>query len=90
MSSAERCGSEQRSRYFPSRFASVAIFFLSTRSSPPGVTRKNRFSPGMVEIRPRSSARFVAVRVSVSVIMVVSLPVMTSRSAASRSACSGL
>ena len=36
MSVAERCGSEQRSRYFPSRFASVLHFALSMRSSPPG------------------------------------------------------
>jgi len=31
------------------------------RSSPSGVLRRNRFSPRMVEIRPRSSARFVGV-----------------------------
>ena len=30
------------------------------RSSPPGVVRRKRFRPGLVEIRPRSSARLVA------------------------------
>src|SRR3954447_16277576 len=58
MSAVERCGSEQRSRYFPSRFASAFIRVLSMRSSPLGVTRRYRFSPGLVEIFPRSSPRF--------------------------------
>jgi hypothetical protein len=52
MSAAVRCGSEQRSRYFPSRFVAVLILALSTRSSPPGVTRRYRFKPGLVEIFP--------------------------------------
>src|SRR5207247_9248020 len=52
MSSAGSLGSEERSRYFPSRFSSVFILALSMRSRPPGVTRRNRFSPGMVEIFP--------------------------------------
>jgi hypothetical protein len=37
MSSADRCGSEQRSRYLPSRLVSALIALWSTRSSPPGV-----------------------------------------------------
>jgi hypothetical protein len=32
---------------------------VSMRSRPEAVTRRNRFSPGLVEICPRSSARFV-------------------------------
>src|SRR3954466_7022653 len=59
MSSVDRCGSLVRSRYFPSSLASAVIFAASVRSSPPGVTRRNRLSPGLVEITPRSSARFV-------------------------------
>ena len=43
-----------------------------------------------MEIRPRSSARLVTVSRSVPSMRVVSLPTMISRSAASRSACSGL
>jgi hypothetical protein len=85
MSSAERCGSEQRSRYFPSGFASLVILLRSMRSRPFGVTRRNRCSPGMVEIRPRNSARFEALSRSVSAISAPSLPVMTSRNARSRS-----
>ena len=61
---------------------------LSMWSSPPGVVRRKRLSPGMVEIRPRSSARFVGASWSLSAIRAVSLPTMISRSAASRSACS--
>src|SRR3954469_19183704 len=64
MSAAGRCGSEQRSRYFPSRLASVLHLALSMRSSPPGVRRRYRFSPGLVEIFPRSSPRLPAERVS--------------------------
>ena len=37
------------------------ILALSTCSSPPGVTRRYRFSPGLVEIFPRSSPRFITV-----------------------------
>ena len=40
MSSAVRCGSEERSRYLPSRFSSALILALSMRRSPPGVTRR--------------------------------------------------
>ena len=64
MSSADSCGSAQRSRYLPSRFSSALALVLSMRSSPPGVTRRNRFRPGIVEIFPRSSARLVAVSLS--------------------------
>ena len=61
MSSAVRCGSEQRRRYLPSRFSSALILALSMRSSPPGVTRRNRFRPGLrgqgsLDSRPRSAA----------------------------------
>jgi hypothetical protein len=40
--------------------ASAWALVLSTRSSSPGMTRRNRFRPGSMEIFPRSSARFVA------------------------------
>ena len=54
MSVALRCGSEQRSRYMPSRFSSVSIFSWSMRSLPTGVVRRYRFSPGLSAISPRS------------------------------------
>jgi len=63
---------------------------LSTRSSPPGVTRRNRFSPGIMEIFPRSSARFVAVSASVPAIVSSSLAISSARIAASRAAAPGL
>src|SRR5512133_2638215 len=90
MSAAGRCGSEQRSRYFPSRFASVLILALSMRSSPPGVTRRYRFSPGLVEIFPRSSPRFITGRLSDPAINSVSWATSCSRMCASRVAASGL
>ena len=46
---------------------------LSMRSSPPGVTRRYRFRPGLVEIFPRSSPRFVAGSVSEPAISSVEL-----------------
>src|SRR5512133_539335 len=90
MSAAGRCGSEQRSRYFPSRFASVLILALSMRSSPPGVTCRYRFSPGLVEIFPRSSPRFITGRLSDPAINSVSWATSCSRMCASRVAASGL
>jgi len=48
---------EVRSRYLPSRFSSALIAAASVRSSPPGATRRYRFSRGLVEMTPRSSAR---------------------------------
>jgi hypothetical protein len=90
MSSGDSFGSEQRSRYLPSRFSSAFILALSTRSRPPGVTRRNLFSPGIMEIFPRSSARLVALRGSVAAIIWPSLAMRCSRVAASRAAASGL
>jgi hypothetical protein len=96
MSSGDNCGSAQRSRYLSSRFSSALALALalaldlSTRSSPPGVMRRNRFSPGIMEIFPRSSARFVAVSVSVPAIVSSSLAIRSTRIAASRAAASGL
>src|SRR6266849_4356578 len=46
MSSALIFGSAQRSRYLPSRFSPALAFVRSIRSSPPPVTRRNRFSRG--------------------------------------------
>ena len=40
--------------------APALALVLSTRSSPPGMTRRNRFRPGSMEIFPRSSAPFAA------------------------------
>jgi hypothetical protein len=37
--------------------ASLVILRLSTRSGPPRVTRRNRFSPGIVEIDPTAQLR---------------------------------
>src|SRR5207344_2565052 len=90
MSAAGRCGSEQRSRYFPSRLASVFILALSMRSSPPGVTRRYRCRPGLVEIFPRSSPRFITGRLSDPAISSSSWPTSCSRMCASRVAASGL
>ena len=47
---AESLGSELRSRYLPSRFSSALILAASVRSRPPGVTRRYRFRPGLVEM----------------------------------------
>jgi hypothetical protein len=68
MSSAESLGSEVRSRYLPSRFSSALILAAPIRSRPPGVTRRYRFRPGLVEMTPRSSARLVLVSLSLSLI----------------------
>ena len=90
MSSAESFGSELRSRYLPSRFSSALALVLSARSSPPGVTRRNRFSPGIAEILPRSSARFTAVSVSDPAMASSSFAMRSARIAASRVAAPGL
>jgi len=63
---------------------------LSTRSSPPAVTRRYRLSPGVVEITPRSSARLVAVSLSLPAMVCSSMATMRSRVVRSRSAVSGL
>jgi hypothetical protein len=84
-----RCGSEQRSRYFPS-FASDLILALSMRSGPPGVMRRYRCRPGLVEIFPRSSPRFITGSVSDPAINSSSWPTNCSRMCVSRVAPSGL
>src|SRR2546430_178135 len=84
MSSGVSLGSEERSRYLPSRLASALILALSTRSSPLGVTRRNRFRPGMAEIFPRSSARLVTLQPPVLAIISPSLAARSSRVAESR------
>src|SRR5205809_6251495 len=56
MSSAGSLGSEVRSRYLPSRFSSALILAASTRRRPPGVTRRYRFRPGLVEMTPQLGA----------------------------------
>ena len=61
---SRQCGSEQRSRYLPSRFVSVLIFALSMRSSPPGLVRRNRSNPGFPEIVQSILPRSAAVSVS--------------------------
>src|SRR6185437_805244 len=53
MSSAASSGSLVRSRYLPSRFSSALILAASARSKPPGVTRRYRFRPGLVEMTPQ-------------------------------------
>jgi hypothetical protein len=63
---------------------------LSMRSSPPGVTRRYRFSPGLVEIFPRSSPRFIAGSVSDPAINCSSWVTSWARMCASRVAESGL
>ena len=60
------------------------------RSSPPGVTRRYRFSPGLVEIFPRSSPRFITGRLSDPAISSSSWATSWSRMCASRVAASGL
>lgn len=55
-------GSLVRSRYFPVELRVGITFAGSMRSSPPGVTRRNRFSSGLVEITPRNWPRFVGER----------------------------
>jgi len=90
MSSVDICGSQVRSRYFPSSFASAVTAAASTRNSPPGVTRRNRFRPGLVEITPRNSARRVGESRSESSIIAASRSTRFARVAASRSAASGL
>ena len=47
MSAAGRCGSEQRSRYFPSRLASVLILALSMRQQPAGGDPQVPVQPGL-------------------------------------------
>src|SRR5450631_4578405 len=74
MSSAGRCGSLVRSRYLPSRVPSALIAFASIRSRPPGVVRRYLFRPGLVEMTPRSSARLVALSLSLSLINQVREP----------------
>jgi len=60
------------------------------RSSPPGVMRRYRFSPGLVEIFPRSSPRLPTERVSDPAISSPSWATNWARMCASRSAASGL
>jgi len=57
-------GSEQRNRYLPSRFSSALAFALSMRRRPPGVTRRNRFRPGLPASEPSIRPRSAAVRAS--------------------------
>ena len=90
MSSAGIFGSAVRSRYLPSRFSSAFAFAASVRGSPPGVTRRYRFSPGFVEITPRSSARLSLLSWSESLIASSSCVSILVLMAASRSAASGL
>jgi len=54
------------------------------------VTRRNLFSPGIMEIFPRSSARFVTLSSSDPAIISSSAVIIFSRTAASRMAWSGL
>ncbi len=90
MSSAGRCGSPQPSRYLPSKFSSVLVLALSVPSSPPRVTRRYRFSPGLAEIRQRSSPRFMAGSASEPPISSSSWASIWACICASRSAASGL
>ena len=60
------------------------------RSSPPGVTRRYRLRPGLVEIFPRSSPRFITGRLSDPAINSSSWVTSCSRMWASRVAASGL
>jgi hypothetical protein len=55
----------------------------------PGVTRRYRFRPGLVEMTPRSSARLVAVSLSLPEIISPSWASIRARTAASRSASRG-
>ena len=54
------------------------------------MTRRNLFSPGIMEIFPRSSARFVTLSLSDPAIISSSAVIIFSRTAASRTAWSGL
>ncbi len=60
------------------------------RSSPPGVVRRYRFRPGLVEITPRSSARLSWLSLSEPSVSSLSWAISRARMAASRSAPSGL
>jgi hypothetical protein len=87
MSAADRLSSEVRSRNLPSRRASAVTFARSTRSSPPGVVRKNRLNPGLVFSAPASSARLRAAESrSESVILASSLLAALAGHAAAASA----
>jgi hypothetical protein len=74
----------------PSRFSPALTALAPIRGSPPGVTRRYRFRPGLVEITPRSSARLMALSVPVPSIISLSWASSRARVAASRSAASGL
>ena len=60
------------------------------RSSPPGVTRRYRFRPGLVEIFPRSSPRLITGRLSEPAISSSSWAISCSRMCGVALAASGL
>jgi hypothetical protein len=63
---------------------------LTGAQQPAGVTRRNRFGPGIIEIFPRSSARLSLLRLSDPAMSSSSLLISSPRILASRTAASGL
>jgi hypothetical protein len=65
--------------YGPVQTPSASALVLSTRSSPPGTTRRNPFRSGSMEIFPRSSAPFVTDSLSDPAIVSSGLAMRSSR-----------